>query len=177
MTTPEARKLAREKYKKSEKGHATYLRWCANPKKKEIDKKGMQKPTAKAKAVIRSMRALSNNPDLQEKKRIRDIEYGKSEKGRIVNLEAAARYRATEKGSLTRKATKAARRSTEGRFTTGELKECFALHGNKCAHCGATDHLTADHIIPLKLGGDNYITNIQPLCKSCNSRKGARHVG
>ncbi len=43
--------------------------------------------------------------------------------------------------------------------------------GYCCQHCGATKHLTIDHIIPLAQGGTNDISNLQTLCRSCNSRK------
>ncbi len=49
----------------------------------------------------------------------------------------------------------------------------------KCLHCGETDttKLTIDHIIPKIHGGSNQPDNLQSLCRSCNSRKGAKYDG
>jgi 5-methylcytosine-specific restriction endonuclease McrA len=41
----------------------------------------------------------------------------------------------------------------------------------RCAYCGSAEDITQDHIIPLSKGGANVIENIQPLCRTCNSRK------
>lgn len=48
----------------------------------------------------------------------------------------------------------------------------FQRDGHQCLKCGAKDHLSIDHVNPLACGGDNSITNLQTLCKSCNSSKG-----
>jgi 5-methylcytosine-specific restriction endonuclease McrA len=63
-----------------------------------------------------------------------------------------------------------------GRYTAQEWKDLCNHYGNRCLSCGRTDvKLTVDHVIPLKLGGVNTIENLQPLCKNCNSSKGASH--
>ena len=59
----------------------------------------------------------------------------------------------------------------EGNFTQKEWEELKNKHNQLCAHCGEKKKLTIDHIQSLSKGGSNYITNIQPLCGSCNSSK------
>lgn len=41
----------------------------------------------------------------------------------------------------------------------------------KCLRCGTDKNLSIDHIIPIFLGGENKLFNLQTLCKSCNSWK------
>lgn len=43
--------------------------------------------------------------------------------------------------------------------------------GGACVNCGSTIDLHIDHIVPVSLGGKNVKSNIQPLCRHCNSRK------
>jgi hypothetical protein len=41
----------------------------------------------------------------------------------------------------------------------------------KCLACGKKRKLTVDHVVMLQDGGANDITNVQPLCRRCNSRR------
>lgn len=45
-----------------------------------------------------------------------------------------------------------------------------------CRHCGVRRHLSVDHIIAESKGGPMTLDNLQTLCRSCNSRKGAGPV-
>lgn len=40
-----------------------------------------------------------------------------------------------------------------------------------CVQCGSTANLTADHIIPRARGGSDHESNLQVLCRPCNSAK------
>lgn len=53
-------------------------------------------------------------------------------------------------------------------------RELKKLYSSPCVFCGATGPITADHIIPIVKGGRHSIGNLQPLCFSCNSSKGAK---
>lgn len=54
-----------------------------------------------------------------------------------------------------------------------EVKEyIYKKYGNNCLCCGSDDDLTIDHVIPINKGGKNELDNLQPLCRSCNSKKG-----
>ena len=60
-----------------------------------------------------------------------------------------------------------------------DWKEVKEKYGNRCAICKnkdtVEDPLTIDHIVALANGGHNVRENIQPACRSCNSRKGNRY--
>lgn len=56
-----------------------------------------------------------------------------------------------------------------------ELRQAvYDRDGRACLHCGATEHLSLDHIHPFSRGGGDTFENLQTLCQPCNSRKGAR---
>lgn len=60
-------------------------------------------------------------------------------------------------------------------FTAQEFEDLVLLCGGRCLGCGWHGTLQPDHVIPLALGGDDSIKNIQPLCPRCNLVKGARN--
>lgn len=58
-----------------------------------------------------------------------------------------------------------------GSHTVKEWEQLKKRYNYKCVACRKKIFLTQDHIVPLSLGGSDDISNIQPLCKSCNSKK------
>jgi 5-methylcytosine-specific restriction endonuclease McrA len=72
---------------------------------------------------------------------------------------------------------RAQKRTNGGVVTAKEWQSILDKYNHKCLACGKSDvKLTMDHVIPIKLGGPNTIDNIQPLCSTCNSRKGSKHI-
>jgi len=59
-----------------------------------------------------------------------------------------------------------------GSYTRSEWRKLCEYYDHRCVCCNHQfQRLTVDHVLPLTKGGTNDIQNIQPLCRSCNSRK------
>lgn len=59
-------------------------------------------------------------------------------------------------------------------------RQVFARDNFSCLCCGKIQHrgvtLNADHIQPVAMGGENAISNLQTLCKHCNTVKGVNQI-
>ena len=53
----------------------------------------------------------------------------------------------------------------------------FERDAYRCRNCGDHHDLTIDHIVPVSRGGSDESTNLQTLCRPCNSSKGNRVYG
>lgn len=71
---------------------------------------------------------------------------------------------------------RARKQGAAGSHTAEQWTALCKQYGNRCLACGAHTKMTADHVIPLAKGGSDDISNIQPLCLSCNASKGTKTV-
>jgi 5-methylcytosine-specific restriction endonuclease McrA len=69
---------------------------------------------------------------------------------------------------------RAHRHGADGAHTSEQFKKLCEAFYNLCLCCLKKKTLTEDHVIPLVKGGTDFIDNIQPLCRSCNSKKNTK---
>lgn len=103
----------------------------------------------------------------------RHPEYRRSPARQAAQRAAASRYNRSPKGRDTKRANRIARR-TGGRTPIDPLI-VLELCDGACGLCGGDVDLGdfhIDHIIPVALGGDGHLSNLQVAHPACNRRKG-----
>lgn len=106
---------------------------------------------------------------LLRRMKIKDDKSEKARRNVASKWDNLGRQNATKRSERLSAARKIATHTKE------EWEEMKEIIGH-CVICGKSANetmLVKDHIIPLYQGGSDGISNLQPLCRSCNSRKGA----
>ena len=90
----------------------------------------------------------------------RGKQYNATPNGRVSTIVRNSRRRAAKQGA-------------EGSHTKAELAEIRLAQNDQCAYChkNLNGKGSLDHVVALSRGGSNWRSNLQWLCRSCNSRK------
>ncbi len=105
-----------------------------------------------------------------------------AKKYRLARLDHFKEYNARRRKNNKRMYSEYARirlhrkRGNGGSYTSKEWDNLCERFNNQCLCCGETAKLTVDHVIPVSKGGTSNIDNLQPLCRSCNRRKGVQII-
>lgn len=70
-----------------------------------------------------------------------------------------------------------AKKLSKREFSKSDKRTVYEKQNGICPHCGrkySFDEMEGDHITPWWRGGKTIITNLQMLCKGCNSGKGGK---
>jgi hypothetical protein len=98
---------------------------------------------------------------------------------RVKSNKTKAQYNAKhpEQNRISRHNRRAKIRKTGGKLSKGLATKLIQLQQGKCACCALPlgDNFHLDHIMPIKLGGQNIDSNIQLLRSTCNQQKHAKH--
>jgi CRISPR/Cas system Type II protein with McrA/HNH and RuvC-like nuclease domain len=158
-------------------------RLCKNAKERERYAKNIEENRLKARKYreenkekdrIRKKKYAIENPE-----KIKAILRKSNEKNSKKRVERARKWKKAnpEKVKATRENRRAAMKNSRGKISGDLLEKLYLLQKGKCACCGTplNGKYHIDHIMPLKLGGDNSPSNIQLLNPLCNMRKGKIH--
>lgn len=121
----------------------------------------------------------ANKEDILEKSRIRWANYRKDPE--FVARERARKVKEMREFPERRKRSYADRRSkeksAEGKYNERDIADILERQNWKCVYCPTElrDYYEIDHIMPLKLGGSHWPSNLQCLCRPCNRRKSSKH--
>lgn len=152
-----------------ERAYEQSKQWrLANPeKRKEIALRWFYNNQEKANKASREWQEANKERASENARKWREANQERANASR-KNWERANPEKITLKRSIRR-----LRKSNNGIY---EIRPKFIqkLYASPCAVCSGLEDVQADHVIPLARGGTHSEGNLQPLCRRCNSSKGAK---
>jgi len=115
----------------------------------------------------------ANKEKLYKKSASRDRENPVAKKKR------SEKYRKKNKASIAVLRRMRKKQLVVGDLTTEQWSSVLEKYNYTCLCCGKKEPeilITLDHIVPLSKGGEHTLSNVQPLCKSCNSSKNVKAI-
>jgi 5-methylcytosine-specific restriction endonuclease McrA len=170
------------KHKSYKSGYRTFCRACERLYSKELRKRNPdfnKKHCAeyRKKNLERCReRARKAYQKIKEQRRIYRAQYYLKNRERLIAYSCNFIKTHPEYSLACTEKRRALKNHSCGDIDMRDFKRMCEDYGNKCLACGKQDKLAMDHVVPLTKGGVHRIDNIQPLCKSCNSKKYNKHI-
>lgn len=148
-------------------------RWAADPEAKQAANRRAYVKKREERIAKQKEYAEQRKEEIRSYQRAYRAEHREEHKAR-----AKADYAANRERYIAHARNREISERAAGRYTAEEVSEIFQMQKGKCAYCRADlkrVRRNIDHIMPIKLGGENTRKNLQLLCKPCNARKSAKH--
>jgi 5-methylcytosine-specific restriction endonuclease McrA len=157
-----------------------------NPEKaKERDRRWREENAEKEKE--RRRRYREENPEKAykhryyeenlEKEKQRRRRYREENLEKVKEKDRRWREKNTEKVKENSRRRRAKKKGADGHYTVADCRRIYAEQEGICLGCKKPfpfEQMTADHIVALANGGSDWPSNIQMLCRPCNSSKGTK---
>lgn len=170
----ESVKRYREKY--PEKHREMYDSWSSRNKEK-VRESARENYNRHQEAYRESARIQHAKRKLEHPQEVRDYqsEWRKKNPEKVSDAQKKWSHSHPERVKIKTQNRNEKKKNSTGSVTEREWVDILERCGYTCLWCRRNDvKITMDHVVPLSKGGLHEIENIQPLCRSCNSKKGVR---
>lgn len=161
-----------DQFKKNKDARDGLQAWCDECRHKK-EKEYRSDPNWVSSYQKKSREYFSRMTD-EQKRRKHEMNYDRQKER--MKIDPEYRNRKNRQSDLKNRRREKILWSKEEHYTIEEWVALCEKYDNRCVSCKQQIGLTVDHVVPLSQGGKDTIDNIQPLCRSCNSRKNDRHI-